>query len=385
MSKVAEIIRFYSLDEIMDFIEKGGEYPLHHVWSYDKLKEHGIPVDCIEYNNKSWLNKLGDKVQIFNLQQQINLLKRSREFDVIYVPFIADAFLIALFKSFGFYKKPVVALGLDTHLPFKSHPIKKIRQKIIRWIYKNGTDSLLFFNEIIYRKSKEYGPLSKDDNFVEWGADLDFFANYIERQTEPPSLDFIYSTGGTGRDFVTLIEAFRNLDFNLKITTKRNEGLNKNIPDNVIIDNSVKPGLHSVGLIRKEYYNSLAVAISLQNTGHLWPVGITVIMEALAMAKPIISTVNNMYPFNLEKEKIGFYVDYEDIKGWQDCVNYMINNPDEAREMGERGKFLCKQKYNYNIFSDGVINEIKKHYLSSKDKNSRNLVENTKAVDFISK
>ena len=93
MARIAEIIRFYSLDEIMEFIEKGGEYPLHHVWSYDKLRESGMQADCINFDNKSWLNKIGDKLQIFNLQQQINLLRRSKEFDLIYAPFIADVFL----------------------------------------------------------------------------------------------------------------------------------------------------------------------------------------------------------------------------------------------------------------------------------------------------
>ncbi len=368
MTKVAEIIRFYSLDEIMDFIEKEGEYPLHHVWCYDKLKESGIPVECIKYNNNSRINKFGAKLQIFNLQQQINLLKKSKDYDLIYAPFIADIFILALLKTLGLYKKPIFALGLDTHIPFKNSFLKRLREKALRIIYKNGVDSLLFFNESIYQKNKEYGPLSKYDTFAEWGADLDFFSNYIKKQTQPPTLDFIYSTGGTGRDFNTLIKAFNDIDFNLKVTTKRDEGLKENITPNILIDNSVKPGLHSVGLIRKEYYNSLAVAISLQKTGHLWPVGITVIMEALAMAKPIISTVNDMYPFDLEKEKIGFYVDYYDVQGWKDRVNYIIDNPDEAREMGERGRYLCEKKYNYNVFSDNVIKHINKYNFSEGEK-----------------
>ncbi len=369
MAKVAEIIRFYSLEKIMDFIKNGGEYPLHHVWSYDKLKEGGIPVDCIDYNQTSWLNKLGNKLQIFNLQQQINLLRKSKEFDLIYAPFIADIFILALLKTVGLYKKPIFALGLDTHIPYKSHPVKKLRQKIIRFIYKNGVDSLLFFNESIYKKSKAYGPLSQQDVFAEWGADLDFFSKFIEEQIKPPTLDYIYSTGGTGRDFKTLVKAFNHIDFDLKITTKKNENWNIPIPSNVVIDSSVKPGLHSVGLLRKEYYNSLAVAISLKNTGHLWPVGITVIMEALAMAKPIISTVNEMYPFNLEKEKIGFYVDYEDVEGWKDKVNYLIDHPDEAREMGKRGQYLCEKKYNYNLFSKDVIKHTRK-LISLEEKSS---------------
>src|SRR5690554_258495 len=111
MGKVAEIIRFYSLDDIMDYVDNGGEYPMHHVWSYDQLIEAGIPVVGIEYNNKSKLNRFGNNMQIPNLQQQINLLRRSKEFDLIYAPFIADVYLLAFLKVLGLYKKPVFALG----------------------------------------------------------------------------------------------------------------------------------------------------------------------------------------------------------------------------------------------------------------------------------
>ena len=129
-----------------------------------------------------------------------------------------------------------------------------------------------------------------------------------------------------------------------------------------------------MGLIRKDYYNSLAVAIALQKTGQLWPVGITVIMEALAMSKPIISTVNDMYPFDLEKEKVGFYVDYYDVNGWIDRVTYLANNPNDAREMGERGRYLCEKKYNYNIFSHGVISQVKKLVVIEKKDINKNKV-----------
>ncbi len=111
--------------------------------------------------------------------------------------------------------------------------------------------------------------------------------------------------------------------------------------------------------MRKEYYNSLAVAIPLSKTGRYWPVGITVIMEALAMAKPIISTVNPIYPFNLEKEKVGFYVDYYDVEGWKQAINYVIDNPGEMKEMGERGRYLCEKRFNYNLFSEDVIRNLK--------------------------
>ena len=355
MTRIAEIIRFYSLDEIMEFIEKGGEYPRHHLWCYDKLKEQGKSVEWIEYDKNARWNKI---IEVFNFRQQLNLIKRSNDYDLIFAPFIVDVFFLALLRAFGLYKKPILGLGLDSHVPFKKHSLKRLRQKLQWLVYKHGIDHMLFFNETIYHQSREYGGIGKSQSFSDhWGPDLDFFTSYTERQTEPSSEDFIFCTGGTGRDFDTLIKAFKGIDFKLKLVTKRDEGLN-DLPSNVTVDSSIKPGLNSVGLIRKDYYNSLAVAIPLLNTGKKWPVGITVIMEALAMAKPIISTLNNSYPFDLEKEKVGFYVDYSDVKGWQECVKYVFEHPEETREMGERGRHLCKKNYNYDLFSKDVIDRI---------------------------
>ncbi len=65
MTQVAEIIRFYSLDEIMDFVKSGGEYPLHHVWCYDKIKESGITIEGIEYDKASKWNKIGSIISYF--------------------------------------------------------------------------------------------------------------------------------------------------------------------------------------------------------------------------------------------------------------------------------------------------------------------------------
>jgi glycosyltransferase involved in cell wall biosynthesis len=327
-------------------------------------------VECIEYDRNSLINKIGKKLLINNLQQQLNLLKKSKEYDLIFVPFISDVFFLAILKLLHCYKKPILGLGLDTYIPFKKNPIKRFRQKMQRYVLTNGIDQILFFNEKIYHKSNEYGILGKKVSFTDtWGVDLDIFRSYSERQTELPTMDYIYTTGISGRDYKTLIEAFKEIDFKLKITSKGDDDVNlqNNKLPNVFIDHSIKPGLYSVGLIRKDYYNSLAVAIPLVKSSQLETIGITVIMEAFAMGKPVISTINPMYPFDLQKEKVGLYVDYNDVEGWRQSVNYLINNPDEAREMGERGRFLCEKKYNYKMFSMEVIKRINKYqFVNSK-------------------
>ncbi|HYQ58370.1 MAG TPA: glycosyltransferase [Draconibacterium sp.] len=368
MTKIAEIIRFYSLDEIMDFIEKGEEYPRHHIWCYDKLQEGGLHAEGIDYDKNSRWNKIGAMLKILNLQQQIEYLKRSNEFDVVFAPFVGDVFLLALLKTLGLYNKPVVAVALEAFTPYKTNYFKRLRQKILRSVYVNGVDSLLFINEITYERCNNYKKLKATHQFSNtWGVDLDFFDSFLNRQTVPPAQNYIYATGGTGRDYNTLFQAFNDIDYKLRITTKGD--LPKHVlnlkSQNIEIDDTVTPGLYSVGLIREEYYNALAVAIPLKKSITDFPIGLTVLFEALAMAKPVISSHNNAYPFDLEKEKVGFNIDFEDVRGWKEGVNYLIDNPDQAREMGERGKYLCEKKYNYKLYSDDVCKLIREYSFTS--------------------
>ncbi|MDP4206134.1 MAG: glycosyltransferase, partial [Bacteroidota bacterium] len=199
-----------------------------------------------------------------------------------------------------------------------------------------------------------------------WGVDVDFFSEYTKGQHLPPSNDYIFSTGGTNRDFNTLIEAFNHLDFKLKITAKEDftNEIRAKVTPNVEIDTSVVPGLTSVARLRSDYYNSLAVAIPILVEEDHNPSGVTVLFEAAALAKPIITTWNKSYPFDVEKEKIGFNVNYGDSEGWKQAVQYMTDHRDEAREMGERARHLCKTKYNYKLFSQEIIRNIE--YLSMK-------------------
>ncbi|AHW62273.1 hypothetical protein FH5T_18670 [Draconibacterium orientale] len=345
----------------MDFKDQGGEYPGHNMWGYDQIKEYGYYINEINFNKESFFNKLGKKIKILNLQQQLNLLRDSNNYNIIYSPFIEDVFLLALLKTLGLYNKPIIGMGIDDHTPYKKNIFKKLRQKIVRYIYIHGIDNLLYITEKTYLKSNEYSKLKNGHSFSRsWGADLDFINSFIDKQTEPPTLDYIYSTGGSGRDYKTLIEAFAEINFNLRITTKRDmeQSITKQLTPNISINNTIKPGLDSVSIMRKEYYDALAVAIPLNGAIQNAPIGLTVIWEALAMGKPIICTKNQLHQFDYEKEKVGFIINDKDIEGWKQCIKYLINNPDEAKEMGARGRYLCEKKYNYKLFSKEIIERV---------------------------
>lgn len=364
MKKILFLNAWEEFEEAMDYIKNGGDqYALNHFWCYDAFKnnEH-YQVILLKYNKKSWLNRLGTSFNLENLQQQIDCIKNQKDYDAIFVPFTGHMALLAVLKKLKLFNKPIFALSVGAYTINQDNPWKKFRTALARYFYFHGIDYMMFINESIFLEHKKHPVHGNVDYARHWGVDLDFFQSYCEAQTEPPTLDYIFATGGTGRDFKTLINAFSGLDLQLRIIPKRNMGYPEGCPviPNVIIDNSIPIGMESTGILRKQYYNALAVAIPLAKTPWFSPFGSTVLLEAMAMSKPVITTINEAYPLDVEKEKIGFNIDYGDVKGWQQAITYLMNHPDEAREMGERGRYLCKKMFNYELFSAEVIEKFNK-------------------------
>ena len=357
---------FYPLLEVQSYLEEYGseQFAPHHYWFYDQLVAAGHEVTVVDSPHQSTLvNRMGNWLRINVLHQQIGCISRSNRYDLIFVPFMEFSFLICLLRLFKIVRTPVLAIAQFAYTSNRTFFVKKWRDLLIRWVYFRGADDVIFYNKPLFDCQKGE-PISERSQFLDgWGVDVDFFNSFSPRQTAMQQSDYIFTTGGSYRDFVTLVHAFREIDFKLKITTVGHfdhEGTG-DIPANVEIDNSMSFGLGSTGLIRTKYYNALAVAVPLLPTEDPLPYGVTVVMEALAMGKPVIASRNPGFPFDLEREGVGLYVDYEDVDGWKRALQQLINNPDEAQKMGIRGQRLMQERYNYQLFSRGLLNVMKKY------------------------
>jgi len=51
-------------------------------------------------------------------------------------------------------------------------------------------------------------------------------------------------------------------------------------------------------------------------------------------------------PIDIEREGIGITVEYGDVKGWEEAIRYMSSYPEEAKEMGKRGRKLAEERFN---------------------------------------
>lgn len=271
------------------------------------------------------------------------MLKRA---DAIFIPYLFTTpfFILALLKHLKLYNKKIIAICHTT--------LKQGHGFFNKLIYKMIYDAIdvIFFHsqknleESIHNKSIRLS----NARFLYWGDDLD----YIDRTyTISDKGDYFISTGQEQRDYMSLISAFEKCKIPLKLYyTKGNKHNNydvyfehiENKYDNIQI-HYVDRTNASTTLLAKQVSGCLCVVIPI-NKNVNYCVGLTSIVEAMAMGKPVVSTYNPYSPIDIEKEGIGLVVD--ENRTWEEAIQYIYTHKEEARKMGMRGRELAEELYN---------------------------------------
>ena len=82
-----------------------------------------------------------------------------------------------------------------------------------------------------------------------------------------------------------------------------------------------------------------------------YTVGLTTLVEAFALGLPVICSRNPKFQMDIEKERAGIYVDYNDTEGWKQAIRYLYTHPEEAQQMGANGRKLAEREYNLEHYS----------------------------------
>ena len=340
----------HSVRETYARIKAGEDVDRHNLlYGYDALKESGWEVTDVSYNKRTFftriINSVGFRLGFPHLALEINCLRKARQADLIYCHFLQLVPFLSLLKRMGLLKTPVLAIAHDA-----------FSEKSTLYKTWRGIDKVLSFGE----KTRDMA-LAKHDlppqhrDYIDWGVDVDFYTNWIQKQTESPRLDSLVVSGSANRDYDLMLDVFSDIPELELIICYIDYQLPAHVSKNVLLDRSIDR--NNVGKLRSYYYHSLAVGIPLQ-VDIDWCNGSTVLFEAMTMMKPVIMTAAKANIIDIEKEKVGLSVRFGDKKGWIDAINYLKANPDEAKEMGERGFALVKKKYNYNLFCNRLLEEV---------------------------
>ena len=265
------------------------------------------------------------------------ILTCRKHYDELYATHTRGIEPIILLHAIGLYHKRIVV--------WHHQPIVKakncLREALARLFYR-GMDHMIFFSEKLMQdslQSKKANPARM--SMVHWGADLAFYDSLKPDGSQPST--FI-STGKELRDFKTLIDAFNNTGLPLTLyAQKEQEGLFANIrrKENIDLHFGERLMPYELSLLVAQ---SQCVCICCQPSNYT--VGLTTVVEALALGKPILCTRNPQMPMDLEAEGCGIYLEPYDTTGWERAIHYISDHPEEAKEMGRKGRLLAEKYYN---------------------------------------
>ena len=170
--------------------------------------------------------------------------------------------------------------------------------------------------------------------------------HYVPLHTDPRLLDrdgsrndgFILSAGRTYRDYGTLLDAFRRMDVPLVIVASRWNINPNDVPANVKVQYDL-PGPELMQLMSR----CMAVVLPLEN--RMISIGQSVLLQAMTLGKPVITTQVNGTADYIEHMKSGMFVPPNDPDAIQKAVLMLIEDEKLRSDLGRAAQDRIKQRY----------------------------------------
>ena len=326
-------VYFYHTQDTERIVQewKQGTFPSHFLYGALQLEDYGISV--VWHHQKHTYKRLRDM-----LVATWKVLSCRKSYDVLYATHSLGIEPIILLRALRLYRHPIVV--------WHHQPIVKaknpLREALARLFYR-GIDHMIFFSEKLMQDSllsRKADP--KRMSMVHWGADLDYYGPLL---ASPKGEKPFISTGKELRDFETLIQAFHETELPLTLfAEKKRQSYFESLlagKQNIEVHYGNRPIPHEIA---QYVAQSKCVCICCQKSNYT--VGLTTVVEALALGLPILCTRNPQMPMDIEAEGCGFWIEPKDVEGWKEKLRYIANHPEEAKAMGKRSRALAEQYYN---------------------------------------
>jgi glycosyltransferase involved in cell wall biosynthesis len=143
---------------------------------------------------------------------------------------------------------------------------------------------------------------------------------------------YLFAGGNFDRDYATLVEAVRPLGVPTWIATTRPGQLaGVGVPAHVRVEGTTHAGF------RQALAGARLVVVPMQ-AGLLHSGGQQTCLNAMLLGKPTIAVGRRWAVDFITPGVTGLIVDYRDAAGLRDAIRRVLDNPEAAREMAERGR-----------------------------------------------
>lgn len=185
-----------------------------------------------------------------------------------------------------------------------------------------------------------YGIPKEKVRLLHWHVDAKFF------RPDPtiPVKRQICSAGMAYRDYQTLIAATRKLAVHVRIAAdspwykQRLDIEGTHLPDNVDVGSC-----DNYAALRRVYAESLFVVVPLYDVP--FSAGYTVMLEAMAMGKPVIATHTQQVDDFIVDGVTGYHVPPGDADALREKITELLDDPEKAAQMGANARLAVERHY----------------------------------------
>lgn len=343
------VVNNYPLQGVWEEV-KNGQTPDQYLYGINHFNKRNYEVELVDHLGDPFLDsfqrtysQLKLPVPIGDLDQQASVLAKSNA-DLIYAPCQTQTYLLSYMRALGLLKIPMVCVA---HQPINPGRLSFVREPFIRLMLQ-GVDAYpslsTAVSESINRRVNESAPIC-------WGPDKEFYPF-------DPSFSIgvsVVAAGRTGRDFQTFGQAASKAGVDAQILCLQSnydpefEKFSSNVHITVRPDNDFLPYPELV----KIYAQARVLAIPLYSDNHLN--GLSSLVDALAMGKPVIMTRNPYIDIDIERLGIGKWVRPGSVDDWIEAIKFFDANPVEAQEMGLRARALVDCGINSESFANQIM------------------------------
>lgn len=199
-----------------------------------------------------------------------------------------------------------------------------------------------------------FTPFMVDDKFFAPSAVSDAdWPRWLAELKQP----VICAVGLERRDYETLIDAVRGLDVRVVIAaaspwSKQSDTTQgRQLPDNVIVRK------FSQFELRLVYHRSAFLVMPLEPVE--FQAGVTAILEAMAMGKPVVCTRTDGQTDVLREGETGLYVPPKDAAALRSAIQQLLADPERAARMGERARRVIEDQMNLERYCQRLAEHVK--------------------------
>lgn len=258
----------------------------------------------------------------------LEVSRRRRDYDVVLT--WAERFTVAVAGVLRLHRRRPRHVAI---LDWVSKPVVRFPLRLVR----PGVDRVLTWSSVQGRAAVELvGFDAADIRHIEHPVDEEFFAPVAAPR------DIVLSAGETQRDFPTLIRAVEGLGVQTVIAANLIGSFTgyrtrlRSAESALEVPADVRVGPLRPEELRAAYASAIAVVVPLVEAPN--NAGISVILEAMAMGRPVIATRTTGQVDVIEDGVTGLYVRPGDADDLRAKIAYLRDHPDVGDDIGRRGR-----------------------------------------------